>query len=72
MKDFFRIASFQTEGAAFPPETAQVEISSLDGGEQRAEDSVPETENAFVSQQLPVGKDPMDAKEEAPLGCALS
>ena len=44
----------------------------MDGDEQRAEDSVPQTEDAFVGQQLPASKDPKDAKEEEPLGCCLS
>ena len=44
----------------------------MGGDEQRTEVSVPETGDAFVSQQLPVGKDPKDTKEEEPLGCCLS
>ena len=73
MKGLFRIAGFfQTQGATLPPETAQVEISSTDKNEQKAEVSLPGNDDAFVSQQPPVGKDPKDAKEEEPLGLCLS
>ena len=44
----------------------------MDGEEQKAEVSLPENGDAFVSQQLPGHKDPKDAKEEEPLGDCMS
>ena len=44
----------------------------MDGEEQRAEVSLPENGDAFVSQQLLGHKDPKDAKEEEPLGDCMS
>ena len=71
VKYLLSITFFQTDDPpTFSPETAQVEIP-MDRDEQRTKDTVPETGDAFVGQQLPTGKDPKDAKEEEQLGCCL-
>lgn len=78
MKGFVRHCSLQTQVDTIPPEPDQVEFPLDDRDKTLAVDSIPVTEDASASQlsaaviiHSPVGKDPMDLKEEKPFGLCI-